>query len=53
MSKDSREGDSPKPGFFDGLMDAFSRGRRQVSEDEIKELVDDADELLEDEKRMI
>ena len=53
MSKESREGDSPKPGFFDGLMDAFSRGRRQVSEDEIKELVDDADELLEDEKRMI
>ena len=53
MSKDSREGDSPKPGFFDGLMDAFGRGRRQVSEDEIKELVDDADELLEDEKRMI
>ena len=53
MSKDSREGDSPKPGFFDGFMDAFSRGRRQVSEDEIKELVDDADELLEDEKRMI
>ncbi|MBQ1450965.1 MAG: HlyC/CorC family transporter [Eggerthellaceae bacterium] len=53
MSKESREGDSPKPGFFDGLMDAFGRGRRQVSEDEIKELVDDADELLEDEKRMI
>ena len=53
MSKDSREGDSPKPGFFDGLKDAFGRGRRQVSEDEIKELVDDADELLEDEKRMI
>ena len=53
MSKDSREGDSPKPGFFDGLKDAFGRGRRRVSEDEIKELVDDADELLEDEKRMI
>ena len=53
MSKESREGDSPKPGFFDGLKDAFGRGRRQVSEDEIKELVDDADELLEDEKRMI
>lgn len=53
MSKDAREGDSPKPGFLDGLKEAFGRGRRQVSEDEIKELVDDADELLEDEKRMI
>ena len=53
MSKDSREGDSSKSGFFSGLKDAFSRNRRQVSEDEIKELVDDADELLEDEKRMI
>ncbi len=50
MSKDSREGDSRKPGFLEGL---FGRGRRQVSEDEIKELVDDAEELLEDEKRMI
>ena len=53
MSKDAREGDSPKSGFLDGLKEAFGRGRRQVSEDEIKELVDDADELLEDEKRMI
>ena len=53
MSKDAREGDSTKPGFFEGLKEAFGRGRRQVSEDEIKELVDDADELLDDEKRMI
>ena len=53
MSKDAREGDSPKPGFLSGLKEAFGRGKRQVSEDEIKELVGDADELLEDEKRMI
>ena len=34
---------------------AFGRGRRrsQVSEEEIKTLVDDNDELLDDEKRMI
>lgn len=53
MSKDAREGDSSKSGFIGGLKDAFGIGRRQVSEDEIKELVDDADELLDDEKRMI
>ena len=53
MSKDTPEGDSSKPGFLNSLRDAFSRNRRSVSEDEIKELVDDADELLEDEKRMI
>ena len=46
----SKEGDSTKPGLFSGL---FGRGRRQVSEEEIKELVDDNDELLDDEKRMI
>lgn len=46
----SKEGDSTKPGLFGGL---FGRGRRQVSEEEIKELVDDNDELLDDEKRMI
>lgn len=53
MSKDSREGDSSKSGFFGGLMEALGGGRRSVSEEEIKELVEDADELLEDEKRMI
>jgi len=46
----SKEGDSTKPGLFGGL---FGRGKRQVSEEEIKELVDDNDELLDDEKRMI
>ena len=53
MTKDAREGDSTKSGFLEGLKEAFGRGKRQVSEDEIKELVGDADELLEDEKRMI
>ncbi len=53
MSKDISEGDSSKSGFLSNLREAFSRNRRSVSEDEIKELVDDADELLEDEKRMI
>ena len=46
----SKEGDSTKPGLFAGL---FKRGKHQVSEEEIKELVDDNDELLDDEKRMI
>ena len=53
MAKDSREGDSSRSGFFDGLREAFGGGRRSVSEEEIKELVEDAEELLEDEKRMI
>ena len=48
----SKEGDKPS-GIFGGLRDAFGRGKRQVSEEEIKELVTDADELLDDEKRMI
>ena len=43
----SKEGD--KRGFFSEL---FGR-KRSVSEEEIKELVDDNDELLDDEKRMI
>ena len=47
----AKEGD--KRGLFGGLKNAFGRGKRQVSEEEIKELVDDNDELLEDEKRMI
>ena len=46
----SKEGDSTKSGLFGGL---FKRTKHQVSEEEIKELVDDNDELLEDEKRMI
>ena len=46
----SKEGDSTKSGLFGSL---FARGKRQVSEEEIKELVDDNDELLDDEKRMI
>ena len=53
MAKDSREGDSSRTGFFGGLREAFGGGRRSVSEEEIKELVEDADELLEAEKRMI
>ena len=46
----SKEGDSTKPSVLGGL---FGRGRRRVSEEEIKELVDDNEELLDDEKRMI
>ncbi len=50
----SKEGDKPKSGgLFGGLRDAFGRGKRQISEEEIKELVTDTDELLDDEKRMI
>ena len=47
----AKEGDIQS--FFGGLKSAFGRPRRQVSEQEIKELVDDNEELLEDEKRMI
>ena len=47
----AKEGD--KRGIMSGLRAAFGGGKRQVSEEEIKELVDDNDELLEDEKRMI
>ncbi|MBQ9002647.1 MAG: HlyC/CorC family transporter [Eggerthellaceae bacterium] len=46
----SKEGDSTKQGLFESM---FRRGRHQVSEEEIKELVDDNDELHDDEKRMI
>lgn len=48
-------GDKPEPGLFDGLKKAFGLGSKhqQISEEEIKTLVGDADELLEDEKRMI
>ena len=53
MAKDSREGDSSRSGLLDGLKEAFGRGKRSVSEEEIKELVDGTEGLLEDEKRMI
>ena len=48
-------GDKPEPGLFGGFKNALGLGkkRQQVSEEEIKTLVDDADELLDDEKRMI
>ena len=39
----SKEGDSTKSGLFGGL---FKRAKRQVSEEEIKELVDDNDEAV-------
>lgn len=48
----SKEGDK-QAGLFEGLRNAFGRGRRAVSEEDIKELVDDNEELLDDEKRMI
>ena len=48
----SKEGDK-RTGLFGGLRNALGRGKRSVSEEEIKELVVDNDELLEDEKRMI
>lgn len=53
MSKDSKEGDGSRTGLFEGLKEAFGRGKRTVSEEEIKELVDVTEELHEDEKRMI
>ena len=53
MSKDSREGDSPQPGFLERLRGVFGREKRSVTEEEIKELVDVAEELHDDEKRMI
>lgn len=50
----SHRKDKSKKGLLAGLKGAFGRGRhRQVSEEEIKSLVDDNDELLDDEKRMI
>lgn len=55
MSASSTSDSKPGPGLFAGMKRAFGRGRRrfQVSEEEIKTLVDDNDELLDDEKRMI
>ena len=47
----SKEGD--RRSLFGGLRSVLGGGKRSVSEEEIKELVDDNDELLDDEKRMI
>ena len=53
MADRQHEGKSGK-GLLAGLRNALGgRKHRQVSEEEIKSLVDDNDELLEDEKRMI
>lgn len=49
----AKEGDSTKPGLFGGLKGIFGKSSRSVSEEEIKELVVENEELLEDEKRMI
>ncbi len=48
----AKEGDK-REGLFEGLFAALGRSKRAVSEDDLKELVDDNDELLDDEKRMI
>ncbi len=48
----AKEGDK-QSGLFGGLRMALGRGKRSVSEEDIKELVDDNEELLDDEKRMI
>lgn len=45
--------DGPQTGILNGLRSAFSRGKKPVSQEDFKELVDDADELQEEEKRMI
>ena len=45
------EGDTQN--LLSSIKQAFGRNRRNVSEEEIKELVVDNDELLDDEKRMI
>ena len=49
MAKDGER----QANLLEGLREAFGRGKRPVTEEEIKELVDDNDDLLEDEKRMI
>ena len=53
MTSERKTASSSDRGFLDGLRHAFGRGSRKVSEEELKSLVDDNDELLEDEKRMI
>ena len=47
--------DKPEPGLFGGFKNALGLGKKrtQISEEEIKTLVGDADELQDDEKRMI
>lgn len=45
--------DAPGPGFLGGLKRAFGGNRKQVSEEDLKNLVTDNEELLPDEKRMI
>ena len=50
------DADKRKHGLLDGLRGAFggnARKNRQISEEEIMDLVDGNDELLDDEKRMI
>ena len=47
----AKEGDSRS--FLGSIRNALGGGKKSVSEEEIKELVDDNDELLDDEKRMI
>ena len=49
----SKEGDSTKGGLFGGFRGMFGRSKKTISEEDIKELVDENDDLLEDEKRMI
>jgi len=52
--KDNPDSSHEGQGLFAGLRAAFGgRNKRQLSEEEIKSIVDDNDELLEDEKRMI
>ena len=54
MGASSTDSDRHHRGMLDGLKDALGLGRpHQVSEEEIKSLVDENDELLDDEKRMI
>lgn len=45
--------DDTQSGFLNGIKQALTKNKRAVSQEEIKELVVDNDELLEDEKRMI
>ena len=52
--RDNPDGTREGKGLFAGLRSAFGgRAKRQISEEEIKSIVDGNDDLLEDEKRMI
>ncbi|MEE8722111.1 MAG: hemolysin family protein [Eggerthellaceae bacterium] len=55
MSHDDQQGDKPGSGLFSGLRRAFGRDRKRtgLSEEDLKDIVTDNDELLDDEKRMI